>query len=174
MIEVELKDDQVKQRQLTPFLEKTLKAVTEIMQTSRLYQIVFRVFLVVEFLQVIYFSIGFHLNNMWNLSVFSYLVTLTSYLNFEQFIVNTNSQGFDSLLGLCLGLNGGAVLSLVMLPAVFVSKDKPVSGIGSLLVKMISLYMMAFNTFLIIPFMQLSYFGMQCDSSMDYYKGSLS
>lgn len=170
MISIELKDDLNKKHQLTSSLERILKSVTEIMQATRAYQIVFRLFLVVEFLQILYFSIGSHLKNMWDMTIFSYLVTLTSYLNFEQMAVNSSSQGFDSLLGVCLALNGGIIICLILLPTAFVSKDKQISAIGSLLSKMVALYMMVFTTILVIPLSQLSFIGMRCNRSSQYYQ----
>ena len=172
MIEVEAKEGPSQPKRIGPFTERLMKTVTEIMDTARTYQIVLRTLLFVEFLQVLYFSISGFLDNIWDMNVFSYLVTLTGYLNFEQAAKTGNSQTMDSFLGICLAINGGAVLFLILLPTVFISTQKPVTGIASLVVKACTLYMIAFNSLLIIPFAQVSYLGMQCNPSSVYYQST--
>lgn len=155
------------------FTLRSFRAASEILDTIKTYQVVFRLFLGVEFLQLLYFSISPRLIKIYSLNVFRYLAYMTSFVQFGGAWTDGDQSTQDVALYTMFAIVFTAVVILLSLPLWMVGQKQPLSTIANVSIKISAFYFMLFESIILLPAAQIAYYSLICMPSVQYYKGNL-
>ncbi len=167
MIRAEIRARAAPKKGATLLIDRMYWSAAEVTEIIRSYQIVVRLLLVLEFIQVLYFVISVNLQKTWNLNLFEYASFLTSILQLGTVIEGGKPHIQIGLLYAFFGINVFAVTLSILLPTVFTNSKRTNSSVMAFFSKIIAFYVMFFHTILVIPFMQMSYISLMCSSEID-------
>lgn len=153
--------------------EKLFRLVSQILHSMEKLQLIIRLLSILEFLQILFFVISKHLPNMWNANVFTYLQTITDYVNLDRVLMEGTSSAINSLILTIFSVHcTGVVLFVLMV------WFTPVHGILpevlNFFIKVFTLYLFALRAVLVVPSAQVAYVGFVCDPSSVYTSGRLN
>ena len=139
-----------------------------LVEKSNKFMLVYRLLLIIEFFQSLYFIISPNIVFMFDINFFLYLQTFTSYLNFIPLL--TMRYAFDFMLYAIVVVNV-FVLAVCAAAPFFINylNSKIFGGTTSAVVTSICFYVIVFQSILIIPFSQIGILGMYCSSNHPYY-----
>lgn len=157
---------------LSSLSNRALRTSAEILDIIRNYQVVFRLLLIFEFLQLLYFSTSPLLNMEYSLSVFQYMSYLCSFLQFGKTSGSASQSSLDIYLYVVSTISILSVSIVLLLPLVLVTEKKPFSALANVCIKIAAFYFMLFESVLLLPFAQMGFYSMVCNPSLDYYKGN--
>ena len=101
------------------------------------------------------------LKNMWNSSIFRYLMTLCRYLHWE----NTEGLVDSSLVYSTLIFNSIIFAVYLLVFGLFIQNKGYVSGFSTFLIRVLSVYSIAFTTVLVVPLIEVNIFAIFCTPS---------
>lgn len=143
----------------------------EILLLVKDYSILYKVFLIIEYLQITFFIIDERIHNMWTLSFVEYLRTICKYFQFK-----SNLQNIDGHAWLIITISIIILMLLIctgyfyLVSQKFKNRNENQSNLFSITLFIISFLLMLYNTLLSVPISEFMLNGLFCkdDRSAEY------
>jgi hypothetical protein len=145
------------------FNDKLYLLVNEMLYNISLYQVTYKLLVLLEFIQLVHFSISPELDNIWNLQIFQYVQLVSSFLNFD--LLSANQSAIQILVIVCFSLvcTVWFIIAILML---MLKKGQEIRSVVKALIQGISIFFTLFSRLLIIPFVQIAYKGVNCNPNL--------
>ena len=150
---------------------RAFRTAAEVLDSIRTYQVIFRVLLIFEFLQLLYFCTSPRLKMVYDLNIFTYISYMTSFFQVGSYSRNNGDQRIqDITLYIISSISLFSITIFLLLPLWLVTEKKPLSTAANVCIRIAAFYFMLFESVLIIPFVQISYYSMVCNNEIPYYQ----
>lgn len=157
------------QQRLRRVQDALINMIANIMGAMEDHNLIFTLFAMVEFLQVLYFSIGSQLRDIFSAIPFLFIQQVVEYAQLNRVLTLGSRVYFMTSLLVLLSVNL-FLAGLLLYPFARPQAGQKRMAIGKTSSKWLSVLILAFQRVLFIPNMQVSYAGLQrCQQSNEYY-----
>lgn len=150
--------------------EKLYRLVSQILHSMEKLQLILRLLSILEFLQILFFVISKQFPNMWNANVFTYLQTVTDFVNLDRVLLEGTESAINSMVFTISGVHMSGVFIFISM-VWFTPVQGAIPEVLNFFVKFFTLYLFALRSVLIVPSAQVAYVGYLCDPNSPYTSG---
>lgn len=150
--------------------EKLFRLVSQLLHSMEKLQLIIRLLSILEFLQILFFVISKHLPNIWNANVFTYLQTITDFVNLDRVLMEGTSSAINSLILTIFSVHCTGVVVFVLM-VWFTPVHGNLPDFLNFFIKVFTLYLFALRAVLVVPSAQVAFVGFICDADSVYTSG---